>query len=96
MLRPEFQRLQKEGATQLCQMSSDQETVIVQIYNIALSKKGKATCFVSDGHHCLKAFIQEENVINSGTPLSIQKSIRMPFSESRIISSVTLEIGLGL
>jgi hypothetical protein len=68
MLRPEFQRLQKEGATQLCQMSSDEETVIVQVYNIGLNKKGKITCFVSDGLHCLKAIIQEEKIINPGIP----------------------------
>ena len=66
MIKSEFRQLQRNGVTELCQTSAEQEEVLVQAYNIVLGKNDKLSCLISDGRFCIKAFFKEKNVLIPG------------------------------
>jgi len=69
--------------------------MLVQVYNIALGKNDKVTCLVSDGHLCIKGFLQEKDKLRPGTYSLTKDSTKTPSSESSSILSPAQGIVLG-
>lgn len=67
LLKQEFKQLQSQGIPQMCQGSNDDEGLVVQAYNVALSKNDKLTCSISDGSCWVKAFLQDKALLKLGT-----------------------------
>ena len=80
MIKEELRQLPTQGVLGLCSATAQGEEVLVQIYDIVLSKS-KLTCTVSDGNYCVKAFLKDSE-ITPGNPLTTQEKTSTPSSWS--------------
>lgn len=50
----------------LSEGSSSSEAIVVQVFNLTISKNDKLSCFVSDGYHSIKAFLKDKDTLQPG------------------------------
>jgi hypothetical protein len=86
-LKAQYQHLPAQAIWTLCQNSQQDEDTLVQVYNLTLTKNDKLTCFLSDGHHCAKAFLKDKHALTPGTPTPTQDSTTTLSSSSSSTSS---------
>lgn len=93
-LLPQYKELPAGTISLLCQAPSEDEHLLLQVYNISISKNHKLTALVSDGTLCAKAFFQNKDFLTPGNSFLTQKNTKTALSKSNPIWSLTQEKAL--